>query len=50
MNPNRPTPRNMIIKMPKIKGKERIFKAARQKTASYLQGSAHRAVRGFLSV
>nr|KAF6471643.1 hypothetical protein HJG59_011015 [Molossus molossus] len=28
-NPNRPTPRNIIIKMPKIKNKERILNAAR---------------------
>ena len=31
MNPNRPTPRYIIIKMPKFKGKERIQKAAREK-------------------
>ena len=29
MNPNRPTPRHIIIKMAKVK--ERILKAARQK-------------------
>ena len=29
--PNRPTPRHVIIKMAKIKGKERILKAAREK-------------------
>ena len=28
MNPNRPTPRHIIIKMSKIKDKERILKAA----------------------
>ena len=27
----RPTPRHIIIKMPKFKGKERILKAAREK-------------------
>ena len=37
MNPKRPTPRHIIIKMPKIKDKERILKAAREKQ-SYLQG------------
>ena len=30
MNPKRPTPRHIIIKMPKIKDKERILKAARE--------------------
>ena len=28
MNPKRPKPRHIIIKMPKIKDKERILKAA----------------------
>ena len=27
MNSKRPTPRHIIIKMPKVKGKERILKA-----------------------
>ena len=31
MNPKRPTPRHIIIKMPKVKDKERILKAARGK-------------------
>ena len=31
MNPKRPTPRHIIIKMPKVKEKERILKAAREK-------------------
>ena len=31
LNPNRPTPRYIIIKMAKVKGKERILKAAREK-------------------
>ena len=31
MNPKRPTPRHIIIKMPKVKDKERILKAAREK-------------------
>ena len=30
MNPNRPTPRHIIIKMAKFKDKERILKAARE--------------------
>ena len=36
MNPKRPTPRHVIIKMPKVKDKERILKAAREKdTVTY---------------
>ena len=31
MNPKRPTPRHIIIKMVKLKDKERILKAAREK-------------------
>ena len=31
MDAKRPTPRHIIIKMPKVKDKERIFKAAREK-------------------
>ena len=30
MNPKRPTPRHIIIKMPKVKDNERILKAARE--------------------
>ena len=31
MNPKKPTPRLIIIKMPKVKDKEEILKAAREK-------------------
>ena len=31
MNPHRSTPRHTVIKMPSIKDKERILKAAREK-------------------
>ena len=31
LNPNRPTPRHIIIKMAKVSDKERILKAARKK-------------------
>ena len=31
MNPKRPTPRHIIIKMPSFKDNERISKAAREK-------------------
>ena len=44
MDPKRPTPRHIIIKMPKVKDKERILKAERKKAVSYLQGSSHRTV------
>ena len=36
MDPKRNTPRHMIIKLPKIKSKERILEAAREKeTVTY---------------
>ena len=44
MDTNRPTPRHIVIKMPKIKDKERILKAAREKKLSYLQGRSHKTV------
>ena len=31
LNPNRPTPRHIIIKMAKVSDKERVLKAAREK-------------------
>ena len=31
MNPNRPTPRDTIVKMAKVKDKKRILKATREK-------------------
>ena len=34
INPNRPTLRHSIVKMAKVKDKERILKAAREKTKS----------------
>ena len=40
LDPKRNTPRHIIIKLPKIKDKERILKAARGKE-SYLQRSSH---------
>ena len=42
MNPKRPTPRHIIIKMPKIKDKERILKAGRKKAVRYVQGRSHK--------
>ena len=38
-----PTPRHIIIKMPRVKNKERILQAAREKQ-SYLQRSFHKTI------
>ena len=43
LDPKRTTPRHIIIKMPKVKDKERILKAAREKQ-SYLQRSTHNTI------
>ena len=42
MDAKRPTPRHIVIKMPKVKDTERILKAAQG--ASYLQLSSHKTV------
>ena len=39
LNPNRPTPRHIILKMARIKDKERILKAAREKQSIKYNGS-----------
>nr|KAF6413489.1 hypothetical protein HJG59_009717 [Molossus molossus] len=46
MNPNRSTPRHIIIKMRKIKGKENL-KSSKRKADSYLQKSSHQTVSRF---
>ena len=46
MDAKRPSPRHIIIKMPKVKDKERILKAAREK--SYPQENSHKTVSCFL--
>ena len=38
LNPNRTTPRHIIIKMAKVKDKERILKAAREKQSINYKG------------
>ena len=38
MDAKRPTPKHIIIKMPKVKDKERIFKAAREKQSVTFRG------------
>ena len=40
LDPRYHTPRHMIIKISKIKDKERILKAAREKETRYLQRSS----------
>ena len=42
MDAKRPTPTHTVIRMPKVKDKERILKAAREKKLSYLQESSHK--------
>nr|KAF6429669.1 hypothetical protein HJG59_009021 [Molossus molossus] len=39
MNPKRPTPRHVIIKMQKVQDKERILKAAREKQLVTYKGA-----------
>ena len=48
LDPRGNTPRHIIIKLPKIKDKERILKAARKKGDSYLQRSSHKTISRFL--
>ena len=45
LDPKRTIPRHIIIKMPKIKDKERILKAEREE--NYLQMSSHKTVGFF---
>ena len=46
MDPRKYTPRHIIITLARIKDKERILEAAREKeTDSYLQRSSHKTVR-----
>ena len=44
LNPNRPTPRHIIIKMAKVSDKERILKAAKGRAECYLQGNLHKII------
>ena len=46
LNPNRSTPRHIIIKMAKFKDKERILKAAREKQ-SINDKQSHKAISYF---
>ena len=47
-DPRRNTPRHIIIKLPKIKGKEKNLKRSKRKGESYLQKSSHKATSWFL--
>ena len=49
LDPKRNTPRHIIIKLPKIKDKERILKAARGKVRVIYKGVANKAVSRFLN-
>ena len=44
LDPRRNTQRHIIIKLPKIKDKERILKSSKRKGDSYLQRSSHETV------
>ena len=44
LDPKRATPRHIIVKVPKVKDKERILKAAREKAENYLQRNSHKTV------
>ena len=44
LDPKQTIPRHIIITLAKIKDKERILKAAREKETSYLQRSSHKAI------
>ena len=46
-DPNRNIPTQIIIRMPKVKDKERILKVAREKQ-SYLQRVTHKTISWFL--
>ena len=45
VGPKRTTPRHIIIQMPKVKDKEIILEAAREKADSYLRRSPRKTVR-----
>ena len=42
INPRRNTPRHILIKLTKIKHKEQILKAAREKKTNNTQGDSHK--------
>ena len=44
LDPRKNTPRHIMITLPKMKDKERIFKTAKRKGERYLQRSPHEAI------
>ena len=44
LDPKRTTPRHIIIKMPKVKHKDRILKPAREKQRVIYKGVSHKTV------
>ena len=48
MDAKRPSPRHIIIKMPEVKDKGRILKAARKQSGSSTEGRFHKTVSIFL--
>ena len=48
LNPKRPTPKHIIIKMAKVEKKEKILKAVREKQRVNYKKNPHKAIRRFL--
>ena len=48
LDPKRNTPKHIIIKLPKIKDKEKNLKSSKRKGHNYLQRSSHKAISRFL--
>ena len=48
-DPRKTTPRHIIIKMAKIKDKDRVLKAARERKKDHIPRKAHQAIIRFLS-
>ena len=44
INPRRTTPRHIVIKLAKIKDKEKLLKAAREKMTNNIQGNPHKVI------
>ena len=42
INPRRTTPRHIVIKLAKIKDKEKLLKAAREKMTNNIEGNSHK--------
>ena len=44
MDTKSPTPKYIIIRMPKVRDKERILKEARKNEVNYIQRSSHKTI------